>query len=56
MPHLGVTLLLAVLLSATIAATGQNTLRERIFRAAYVFICATGAVAAGSWVMFFIES
>jgi hypothetical protein len=55
MPHLGFTLLLAMLLSAILAVTGDRTGRERIGHASYVFLSAILTVVAGSWIMRFIE-
>jgi len=53
--HLGFSLLLALLLSAVMAVTGEGTVRERVYHACYVFISSTAAVIAGAWLMFFVE-
>jgi hypothetical protein len=55
MPHLGITLLLAVLLSGIISTTGEGRALERLWRAAYLFTTSVGLVVAGGWLMFFIE-
>jgi hypothetical protein len=55
MPHLAVTLLLAALLSATLACTGDLGARQRLYHAVYLFTTSVGLVVAGSWMMFFVE-
>lgn len=55
MSHLGFTLLLAILVSVMLALTGDRTVRERLYDAAYVFTTSTAAVVAGAWIMFFVE-
>jgi hypothetical protein len=56
MPHPGVTLLLAILLSAMLGSTGDRPARERLYHAMQVFVFAVAAVIGGSWLMFFIET
>lgn len=56
MSHLGVTLLLAILLAAMIALTGDRGTRQRLYHAIYLFSMAIASVIAGSWIMFFIET
>ena len=55
MPHLEFTLLLAVLLSAGMAALGKRSPRERLYAAAYTFLCCMAATVAGSWGMYLIH-
>ncbi len=55
MPHLIYTLLFAILLSAVDALLGKRTLRERVYRAAYMFASCMVAVVAGGWIMFLIH-
>lgn len=56
MPHLGITVAVAALLSAILAVTGDCPLRERMYHAIYAFSASLLAVIAGSWLMYFIET
>lgn len=55
MPHLTWTLLLALLISAATAMTGDRATRERVCAAAYTFLSCTLMVFAGSWLMYWIH-
>lgn len=55
MPHLPYALLLAVLLSAATAMTGNRAGRERLAAATYTFLSCTFSIVAGSWLMYFIH-
>jgi hypothetical protein len=55
MPHLAFTLLLAVLLSVALALLGRRSLVERLYLAAYSFLCCVVTVVAGSWIMYLIH-
>jgi hypothetical protein len=48
-------LLLAVMVSAATAITGDRTLRDRACAAAYTFLSCTLIVFAGSWLMYWIH-
>jgi len=54
-PHLTFTLLVAVLLSAVMALLGNRSPRERLYAAAYVFLCCAAGTVAGSWGMYLIH-
>jgi hypothetical protein len=56
MSHFVVTFLLAILLSAIIALTGDRGPRQGLYHAIYMFSLAIAAVIAGGWIMFFIET
>ena len=55
MPHFTFTLMMAVLLSAVMAWLGNRSLSERLWVAAYVFLCCVAATVAGSWGMYLIH-
>lgn len=55
MSHLSLTLLLAILISLATAIPGNRGGRERVYRAAYTFLCCTLTVIAGGWLMYFIH-
>jgi hypothetical protein len=55
MPHLTWTFLLALLISAATAMTGDRATRERAGAAAYTFLSCTLMVFAGSWLMYWIH-
>jgi hypothetical protein len=55
MPHLAWTLLLAVLMALAAALPGDGVPRERVYRAAYIFVSSMAAVIAGGWLMYFIH-
>lgn len=52
MPHLIYTLLFAILIAAVEAFLGKRTSRERLYRAAYMFVSCMVAIVAGGWIMF----
>jgi hypothetical protein len=54
-PHLEYTLLLAGLLSVSMALLGQRSPRERRYVAVRVFLCCAAATVAGSWGMYLIH-
>ena len=56
MPHSSVTFLLAILLSAVIALTGDRGARERLYHSIYMFLLVIATVVGGSWIMFLIET
>jgi hypothetical protein len=53
--HLTFTLSAAVLLSAALASIENRTVRERVYVAAYTFLCCAASVVAGSWGMYLIH-
>ena len=55
MSHLTSTLLLASLVSASVAFLGHRTARERVYLAAYMFLSCVVATVAGGWVMYLIH-
>jgi len=55
MPHLGVTLLFAVLISVATALPGDYSARARVHRAACTFCSCMLAVIAGGWAMYWIH-
>jgi hypothetical protein len=48
-------MLYAILIAAVEALLGKRTLRERLYRAAYMFASCIVAVVAGGWIMFLIH-
>ena len=48
--------MLAILLSAIIALTGDRQMQPRLYQAIYMFLLAIATVVAGGWIMFFIET
>jgi hypothetical protein len=55
MPHLIYTLSMALVLATAMALVGRRPFRERLYAAAYVFLCCAAAVFAGSWAMYWIH-
>ena len=53
--HPSGTLLVALLISAATAMTGDRTAGDRTCAAAYTFLSCTCIVFAGSWVMYWIH-
>jgi hypothetical protein len=55
MSHPAFTLLMALLLAASMAAVETRSRRERAYVAVRVFVCCIGAVFAGGWLMYAIH-
>jgi hypothetical protein len=55
MNHLLYTLLLAVLVSAAPAMLGAQPLKDRLYRASYLFLCTAFGIVACSWAMYLVE-
>ena len=51
MPHFAFTLLAGALVAAAMGSSEHRPARERLYRAAYLFLCSIAAVIAGSWIM-----
>jgi len=55
MSHPAYTSLLALLLAAAMAFTGNRGTRERLYLGIYWFSCAMASVAAGAWIMHWVH-
>jgi hypothetical protein len=55
LPHLVLTVLLALAISAAVATLGRRNLRERISHACWLFVSCMASVVAGSWIMYLIH-
>jgi hypothetical protein len=55
MAHLTYKILVAALVSAAVALTGNREWRERLYAGTYLFCCCAAATLAGSWAMYWIH-
>jgi hypothetical protein len=55
MSHLTYSLFLSLLLSGAVALPGDRSMRERVYRATYVFLACTVSLIAGGWLMYLVH-
>jgi hypothetical protein len=54
-PHLAITVLLAVVVSGVVALLDNRSGRERLYHAAYCLAGCVASVVAGSWIMYLVH-
>jgi hypothetical protein len=55
MPHLLLTVLLAMAVAGVVALLGRRTRRERACHSGWLFGCLVATVVGGSWVMYLVH-